>query len=137
MCIWKHGDRCKPDTGGLFTASGSVRFSSETFRDTVFNEVVHAVEHEDVSVRYIEGEVPSRIVEISMIGAEELVIVTSDRGFSGATPRPTTPIIQQPWHSQNGVMWRHCRPHSQRPWLSYFQQVALPCLSPGEASLQN
>ncbi len=48
------------------------------------NEVVHAVEHGDVSVGFIEGEVPSRIVTSSMIGKEKLIIVTSDRDFAGA-----------------------------------------------------
>jgi len=41
-------------------------------------EVVHAVEMGEVAVGFIEGEVPSRILQSEKIGEEELIVVTSD-----------------------------------------------------------
>lgn len=61
------------------------------------NEVVHAVEHGDVSVGFIEGEVPSRIVESSLIGTEELIIVTSDRAFAGAQSYTIDELLEYRW----------------------------------------
>ena len=61
------------------------------------NEVVHAVEHGDVTVGFIEGEVPSRIVKSSLIGTEELVIVTSDRAFAGAQSYTIDELLKFRW----------------------------------------
>jgi DNA-binding transcriptional LysR family regulator len=77
----KHGDRGKSDVGRLFTAACSV----------------HAVEHGDVSVGFIEGEVPSRIVESSLIGTKELVIVTSDRAFAEAQSYTIDELLEYRW----------------------------------------
>lgn len=60
-------------------------------------EVVHAVEHGIVPVGFIEGEVPSRIVESSMIGTEELVIVTSDKAFAGAQSYTIDELLGYRW----------------------------------------
>ncbi len=61
------------------------------------NEVVHAVEHGEVAVGFIEGEVPSRILESSPIGTEELVIVTSDKSFAGAKSYTIDELLEYRW----------------------------------------
>lgn len=61
------------------------------------HDVVRAVERGDVSVGFIEGEVPSRIVESSLIGSEELAIVTSDREFAEAKAYTIDELLECRW----------------------------------------
>ncbi len=60
-------------------------------------EVVRAVERGDVSVGFIEGEVPSRMLESTTIGSEELVVVTSDRKFAAAGSYTFPELLEHRW----------------------------------------
>ncbi len=60
-------------------------------------EVVHAVEIGEVTVGFIEGEVPSRIVNSEKIGSEELIIVSSDRDFASSRSYSMEELLDARW----------------------------------------
>lgn len=60
-------------------------------------EVVHAVEIGDVTIGFIEGEVPSRIVTSEKIGEEELIVVSADRDFAGARSYAMEELLSSRW----------------------------------------
>ncbi len=60
-------------------------------------EVVHAVEIGEVTVGFIEGEVPSRIVNSEKIGSEELIIVSSDRDFASSRSYTMEELLDARW----------------------------------------
>ncbi len=60
-------------------------------------EVVHAVEIGEVTVGFIEGEVPSRIVNSEKIGSEELIIVSSDRDFASRRSYNMEELLDAHW----------------------------------------
>lgn len=60
-------------------------------------EVVRAVEKGEVPVGFIEGEVPSRMLTSTTIGAEELVVVTSDRQFAAAGSYGLDDLLDHRW----------------------------------------
>ncbi len=60
-------------------------------------EVVHAVEIGEVTVGFIEGEVPSRIVNSEKIGSEELIIVSSDRDFAARRSYTIEELLNTRW----------------------------------------
>ncbi|SDO89172.1 LysR substrate-binding domain-containing protein [Desulforhopalus singaporensis] len=60
-------------------------------------EVVHAVELGEVPVGFIEGEVPSRMLESTLMGSEELVVVSSDKEFAGAKSYTMDELLHYRW----------------------------------------
>lgn len=60
-------------------------------------EVVRAVERGEVVVGFIEGEVPSTMLESEFIGSEELVVVSSDKAFAGAKTYSMDEILDYRW----------------------------------------
>lgn len=61
------------------------------------HEVVQAVELGKVPVGFIEGEVPSRMLANTLIGSEELVVVTSDRQFAGTKSYTMDELLDYRW----------------------------------------
>ncbi|WP_419176638.1 LysR family transcriptional regulator [Desulfosediminicola sp.] len=61
------------------------------------SEVVHEVEAGMVPVGFIEGEVLSRTLDITRIGSEELVVVTSDKEFAGAKQYTIDELLDYRW----------------------------------------
>jgi len=59
--------------------------------------VVRAVEHGEVPVGYIEGEVHSRILTSTLVATEELVVVTVDKEFAGARSYRIDELLQERW----------------------------------------
>ncbi|SHO51291.1 LysR family transcriptional regulator [Desulfopila aestuarii] len=59
--------------------------------------VVRAVELGEVPVGYIEGEVHSRILTSTLIGTEELVVVTADKKFAGARSYTMEELLGHRW----------------------------------------
>ncbi len=60
-------------------------------------EIVHAVEIGDVAVGFIEGEVPSRIVNSEKIGEEDLIVVSADRSFAGKRNYTIKELLKYRW----------------------------------------
>lgn len=61
------------------------------------SEIVHAVEVGMVPVGFIEGEVLSKTLDITLICSEELVVVTSDKEFARAKRYTIDELLDYRW----------------------------------------